>query len=363
MELRQETRLAGLHVLYLDRRDSAILKALAIISIVLHNFCHAISPAQQNEFTFDGARFAALVHTLRQPELALQALFSFYGHFGVQVFIFLSAYGLTMSHWDTGESWWRFVSGRAKKLYPAFGLVVVPWFTVACIQHGTALVFKTIGLQIALMLVGLSAFLPGAGLPPIGPWWFIAFIVQFYALWPLLRRFVRRFGGWGLVLLPVASMIVVHLANPLLARWQINLLETPLGRMPSICMGIAAARYGLRIPLWLAAVALPTFLLASRYVFFWRLATSSALVLCLWAYMRMRNPLRRVPWLERLGECSLIIFLVNGIVRDHLAPLATTPLLQIALAGADLLVSIAIAALLQSFLLSTRRQSATPTPA
>ena len=62
-----------------DKRDSAILKALAIVAIVLHNFFHAVSPAQQNEFTFNPARFSVLLHTLTQPELAVQALFSFLG--------------------------------------------------------------------------------------------------------------------------------------------------------------------------------------------------------------------------------------------------------------------------------------------
>jgi peptidoglycan/LPS O-acetylase OafA/YrhL len=346
-----------------DRRDTANLKALGIIAIVLHNFFHAVSSAQQNEFTFNPARFTALMHALRQPDLAVQALFSFFGHFGVQVFIFVSAYGLTKSHGSGNESWVGFMESRLRKLYPAFGIVVVPWFLVACIQHGTAVVVKTIGLQVALMFVGLSTFLPGAGLPPIGPWWFIPFIIQFYALWPLLRKIVQRFGGATLIVVPICCLSLVQILAPVLSRYQINLLETPIGRMPSICLGIAAARYGVRVPGWLAAIALPMLLLASRYSMFWRLATSAALVLWLWSYLKTRNNLRRYVWLERLGEYSLIIFLVNGIVRDRLVPLASTPLLQFALAAADLLICIAIAAILQPILTPAVRQTPTPTPA
>ncbi|MGA8108635.1 MAG: hypothetical protein WB974_04330, partial [Acidobacteriaceae bacterium] len=98
----------------LDRRDTTVLKGLAIAAIVFHNFFHFVSPARQNEFTFDPARFPVFLHTVVQPDLAIQAIFSFFGHFGVQVFVFLSAYGLSMSHWDDPAPWARFLWGRVK---------------------------------------------------------------------------------------------------------------------------------------------------------------------------------------------------------------------------------------------------------
>ena len=77
-----------------DIHDTAILKCLAITAIVFHNFFHFVSPARENEFTFDPVRFRLFLEAVRQPSLATQAVFSFFGHFGVQIFIFLSAYGL-----------------------------------------------------------------------------------------------------------------------------------------------------------------------------------------------------------------------------------------------------------------------------
>ena len=88
----------------LDLKDTSILKGLAISAIVLHNYFHVVSPVHQNEFTFDPARFQVFLHTVARPELATQAVFSFFGHFGVQIFIFLSAYGLTKSHWDDRDT-------------------------------------------------------------------------------------------------------------------------------------------------------------------------------------------------------------------------------------------------------------------
>src|SRR5579862_1120412 len=111
----------------LDRRDTAVLKGLAITAIVLHNYFHLVSRVDQNEFTFDPGRFRVLLQMAPHPEMAIQAFFSFFGHFGVQIFVFLSAYGLSKSCWDRPEPWATFVWGRVKKLYPMFGLVVLPW--------------------------------------------------------------------------------------------------------------------------------------------------------------------------------------------------------------------------------------------
>src|SRR5258708_38928610 len=231
----------------LDTRDTIVLKGMAISAIVFHNFFHLVGAVHENEFTFDPRRFLIFLHTVRQPALAIQACFSFLGHFGVQIFIFLSAYGLAKSHWDLQESWGTFMAGRVKKLYPVFGLVVVPWFTATCMRLGTLAVIKSVGLQLALMFVGLSTFLPGHGLPPVGPWWFIAFIIQFYAMWPLLRRLTLRFGWPGLLVLSGVCLAVSYAAAPVLDHWSINLFETPIGRMATICFGIVAARYPVRI--------------------------------------------------------------------------------------------------------------------
>lgn len=163
-EVHTRARAAAIH---LDRRDSAVLKALAIVAIVLHNFFHPVSLAHQNEFTFRPERFAVLLHTIVQPELAFQAFFSFFGHFGVQIFIFLSAYGLARSHADRHERWSTFMASRIRKLFPAFGIVVLPWLVMVCIQFGPARVLRQIGLNILLMFTGLLPIIPGFDLPPL----------------------------------------------------------------------------------------------------------------------------------------------------------------------------------------------------
>src|SRR5260221_10559693 len=93
----------------LNKRDTTVLKGLAITAIVLHNFFHLVSPVHPNEFAFDAARFRLFLDIVKHPSLMLQAFFSFFGHYGVQIFIFLSAYGLAKSHWADSSDWITFM--------------------------------------------------------------------------------------------------------------------------------------------------------------------------------------------------------------------------------------------------------------
>lgn len=333
----------------LDSRDTAILKGLAICSIVLHNFFHQVSPARQNEFSFDPNGFSLFLDTVQRPALAVQAIFSFFGHFGVQVFIFLSAYGLTKSHWNDAN-WTTFFWCRVKKLYPAFVLVVFGWFVLESLEFGPIALFRAVGLELSLMFLGLSTVL-GFALPPVGPWWFIPFIIQFYAIWPLMRRIVIRFGWRGLVVLSLSAVVLTCAANPWLARWSVNLFETPLGRMPGLCLGILAARYPIRINAPLALSASAVFILGCMYRPVWPLTFVAATVVILWVYLKVRATLRKSSLLEQIGRYSLLLFLVNGIVRMPFVWFARSPQSQLVLGCLSAATSLSMAVLIQDFLL------------
>lgn len=338
----------------LDTLDTTVLKGLAISAIVLHNFFHAVSPARENEFEFHPGGFAVFLHTLSHPSLALQAIFSFFGYLGVPIFIFLSAYGLSKSHWDDPASWSRFMASRIRKLFPFFGLIILPWTLVVAFQMGFQPFVRSVLPRIALMFTGLGPLVPGLGLPPVGPWWFIAFILEFYALFFLLRRITKEFGWPGLVVLAFMGVAVTSISFPFLAHWGINLYETPFGRLPSICLGIAAARYPFRLPASLVAVAGSVLLLGNEFRSLWPFTFAAAQLLALWAYMEMRGNLRESRAIELIGRYSILIFLLNGIVRDDLLSFATTPLLQLLFGAISAAASFTIAAILQEFLFPRR---------
>jgi peptidoglycan/LPS O-acetylase OafA/YrhL len=327
----------------LDKKDTAILKGLAIILIVFHNFFHVLGPVHENEFSFDSSRFTVFLQTVVHPSMTIQALFSFFGHYGVQVFIFLSAYGLAKTHWDSEESWSSFMLSRVKKFYPMFLLAVAIWAILATMQMGPGPLIKEQGLEVVLMLAGVSTLVPGMGLPPVGPWWFIPFILQFYAMWPLLRKLTKRFGWQGLVVLSFACYIVTHLANPVLqSHLGITLAATPISRMRVLCFGIIAARYPVRLNVYLAAPAFACIILGNMYRSMAPLVSIGVVVLALWLYMKMRDLLRNSEIFEQLGNYSLAIFLLNGIVRIPFLAFTRTLDSQLIMGFASAAVTIAV---------------------
>jgi peptidoglycan/LPS O-acetylase OafA/YrhL len=344
----------------LDKKDTAILKGLAISAIVFHNFFHLVVPVHENEFSFDAGRFPVFLQYLAHPATAIQAFFAFYGHFGVQIFIFLSAYGLAKTHWDDSEPWTSFMWDRIKKLYPMFVLAILFWAALAAIQIGPVALISHSGLEIMCMLAGFSTLVPGMGLPPIGPWWFIPFIMQFYVLWPLLRKLTQKLGWPALVVLSISCYFVAHYANPVLAHWSISLAMTPIGRMRVICLGIIAARFPIRFNAFLAIPAFAVMILGSRFQEWSHFTSLASVVLSLWLYHQLRPLLRRFRTLEQIGNYSLAIFLINGIVRVPFLWFARSPLSQIALGCASAVVTLAISAFFFYLLEQISRVSIVP---
>lgn len=303
----------------LDLRDSVILKGIAILAIAFHNYFHFLSPARENEFEFVPQRVFVFFAALRDPRQIIPALFSFFGHFAVQVFIFVSAYGLAVRYWDEQPGWVVFVWGRVRKIYPMFLCAIGLWMLMAALSGGLNGVLEIIrndGTSLLLLLLGVLNLIPGHGLPPIGPWWYVPFIVQFYCLWPFLRRLTIRFGAAGLIVVSGASVLLVIACNDILVRhWSINLLLSPVGRLPVICLGIAIARYRFFPGTAGLALAGGGFVVSNFTAWLWPLGFPCVLILMIWAYQCLRPQLRQSRLLLSVGTCSMALFLVNGFTR------------------------------------------------
>jgi peptidoglycan/LPS O-acetylase OafA/YrhL len=333
-----------------DVSDTLTLKGIAIACIVLHNFYHLLGPVKENEFEFDPGRLTIFLQAMQDPRQVIQAFFSFFGHYGVQIFIFLSAYGLALRYWDRPQSWGDFMWSRIKKIYPAFLLALVTWVVFRGMTNPSAMIHYNFG-KVALTVLGIRSLVPGAGLPSVGPWWFLPFIMQFYALWPALKRFTKRFGPPGLIVLICASVVLLYLVNDILvARWSINLKEMPIGNMASICLGILAARYR-----WLPGTAFGLIGAAllvggNAYHALWPLSFGGALLFALWLYRIAAPWLRNRAALTYLGVISMPLFFVNGFVRMPFFAIAQQNdwVYQLTLGFCSMGLSILVAQLLQN---------------
>ena len=84
----------------LTREACNALRGLAIIGIFLHNYCHWLGPiVKENEYQYIQHNVDWLAQVIVNPDFNLPIhLLSFFGHYGVPVFLFLSAYGLVMKY-------------------------------------------------------------------------------------------------------------------------------------------------------------------------------------------------------------------------------------------------------------------------
>lgn len=304
----------------LDTVDTTLLKGAGILSIAMHNFLHLVRRTpSENEFDFDPARFHNMVAgLLAEPNSALRQLASYFGHYGVQIFIFLSAYGLTRSFARGVPPYPAFLRRRLSKIYPAFLISAVLWILWDGIRTGSpAGLLMRYGWDLLLKVTLVSNFIPGKALLPVGPWWFLPFIVQFYLVYPLLWRMTERWGAPALAILSavgVGSMLALQ-------HVQFDFFATVLGHLPEFCLGIYMARQDdFKVPRWMLAPAVLLFALGNVNRTAWYTSHVSALVLMLFAWELVRWRVRSLGLITRavsfLGVLSMPLFYVNGFMRE-----------------------------------------------
>lgn len=310
----------------LTLNEGLLLRAVAILAIMVHNYMHWIpeSPGE-NEFGFQADRVARLLDGLWQaPWDAVRLFASYFGHYGVQVFFFLSAYGLTRKHGAGISSWWSFQTRRWRALYPAIILSALGYLLYEGNRIGWSEVWYGKGPNLLMQMVGLSNFIPEKVYSPIGPWWFIGVILQFYLIVPLIWRAVMQWGDKALCLLLVASWVLQVIPGHFLySKYELNINHTILGHLGVCAMGIWFARRDtLILPWWLLLVSVLLFVGGNFFYVLW-IPSGVALLLFLLPLMRLLGEAAArsrvlcalvLPW----GQLSLYLFLCNGYLRRPL---------------------------------------------
>lgn len=302
------------------------LRAVAISMIMAHNYMHWLpgSPGE-NEFGFQADRVGLLLDGLWQKPLDIvRLLASYFGHYGVQIFFFLSGYGLTVKYGSAIPEWWEFQIKRWKAFYPAIIISALGFFVYEGLRIGWAEVWSEHSLNLLRQMTGLSNFIPDNVYRPIGPWWFIGVILQFYLVVPLIWKAVGKYGDKFLYLLLGLSWVLQSvLGHILYTQLDLNINHTILGHLGICAMGIwFARREKVNMPWWLILLSVILFALGNFYYFLWIPSRVMLLLFMLpllrgfCLYLASYACCRRVLML--LGQLSVYLFLCNGYLRRPL---------------------------------------------
>jgi len=239
----------------ITRQQSAAMRGIAILAIMLHNYCHWLPMVQENEYTFTRANYDRLLDVIAWPRHDFLAqMLSFFGHYGVPVFVFLSAYGLVMKYEKSekqfSESAWEFIKKHYQKL---FLMMVVGYTAFVLIDYMTPGHRHYEFWNVIGQLGMFSNFYtdPDHDIWP-GPYWYFGLMVQIYIVYRLiLYKGKGSLGG----LLPgkvYQTMLVILFMTTLAAQLLFEPTGLPLqwyrynvfGSLPVFIAGLWFARSG-----------------------------------------------------------------------------------------------------------------------
>lgn len=237
----------------LTRAECNALRGIAILGIFLHNFCHWLNPVvKENEYQY----FQHNVDWFAQCAARVNELFpahviSFFGHYGVPVFLFLSAYGLEMKY---GNGQGKAPDGRRVVVssfvryhyLKLFKMMIVGFICFTVVDAMTAGSWHYNVAQIVGQLLMINNFYdqPDRNIWP-GPFWFFGLMLQLYVVYRLLLY--RRHWGWtvGLMAVCTVAQLFMNPEGENLNYWRYNFM----GGMLPFGLGLLFARYGNKVML------------------------------------------------------------------------------------------------------------------
>lgn len=202
------------------------MRGLAMLSIMLHNYCHWLPGiVDGSEHAFYPERTIGLWQAIlsADPDLLLHTV-SYFGHFGIFIFVFLSGLGLAKNYDTQSINGGRFLWARYKKLfslmivgYALFIFVVLlykdqmPYIKGQIPFQHDDVPFHLYNIVPQLFMVGNFLGKPSWIYP--GPFWWFGLMIQLYALYAFC---LHRASGKTLLWTVIACWIPQAILDPAL---------------------------------------------------------------------------------------------------------------------------------------------------
>ena len=291
------------------------IRGLAILAIFLHNYSHILSGiVTENEYSFVSKHPHQLLYQLLHPTLELPLhLLSFFGHYGVPLFLFLSAYGLEKKYSvsDKPAPVGKFIASHYAKLWVMMIIGFLPFLSLDIITaDGSRDPLANIIPQLT-MISTLFPFKPYMVWP--GPYWYFPLMVQVYIVYRLFL--FRRTWHWA-----VGMLLLCQLAQHLFTNniyVQMWLRYNFIGSMLPFVLGLLYARYGRSVS---GKQALVLLILSSVGIFLGSFTMSSwlwvpALVCVAGLSLMQLLPQAIINPLAWVGSISSAIFISHPLIR------------------------------------------------
>ncbi len=301
----------------LTKIDCLVLKGLAIMSIMVHNYCHLLPGAShENEFFFSEENYCYFWNNIFSFNLIIH-FFSFWGHLGVPVFIFLTGYGLAIKYKDFSN----FISIRSFlclhyiKFFAPMFCGMLAFSTVFFVLKGELWPdwWKTFMTQ--MTLINNLVLHPDLLIRP-GVYWYFGLTMQLYVIFRLVVYRRSSCLLMHFVLLSLLAMSFLESKHYSMIWFKYN----SVGWLLPFSIGVWSARYSIMLTNhtyhWIALfIASSGFILLSGSNFFLWLLTPAITILFFVSLCKLlKGPVYRIFLF--MGKLSFYIFVVHPIVRE-----------------------------------------------
>ncbi|ATV53879.1 acyltransferase [Prevotella intermedia] len=327
----------------LNRTECNILRGIAIFGIVLHNYCHWLRPiVKENEYQFNQHNVDWFNNVMAHGfnERTFFHLLSFFGHYGVPIFLFLSAYGLVMKYEgaktqslpDSGSTnepnALSFLRYHWLKL---FRMMIVGFAAFVLVDAMTEGQHHYEVMDIVAQMGLFNNLLPNPDdiIWP-GPYWFFGLMLQLYIVY---RLFLYR-KGWTWVVAFIAVCTIIELlcdpnGEPL-NRWRYNFV----GGMLPFGLGLLYAKYMRNVSLRIYGATFIVSLLfirfGSNHFFTWLFVpmfvcsagVSFVKLLSYWNTHYLKYTFGITKTFDWLGVISAALFISHPITRKIIIPIS-----------------------------------------
>ena len=303
----------------MTKKECSILRGVAILCIILHNFCKRIPFAvPENEYSFNLDNILLFWNTLQWDTVFIQ-FFSFWGHLGVPVFVLLSGYGLALKY-DRIENldWKDFLWRHYKKLcYPMVGgllaYYIIRYLMSPYDYNGIQEIFPI--KQFVAQLTMLINLLPEPHkliLP--GPYWYFGMTMQLYVIYLI---FVHKRPTAFIIIIAVATLFVclfLQQYTSLLIRIKVNAAGWLLPFALGIIIGRSYKCCPPKYTKFVTLCAMGTIPLFSLTYYTWLIIPFAITILAIGIVPTIPGQLSSI--FNFVGKISMYVFVIHPIVRE-----------------------------------------------